>query len=212
MRLADGVLVRWWGELARLVDAAGTLPRDVDVFVAEIPPFRRRSPMDAPTWSSSRRPARADELAAVRDRARRSRTAGDDRRARRSTIAGRVRFEPPERAAEALGRARVIVDASSGNDPARRWRSATLGRPLVVSSTSGAAEMLRGAQSYDLWHRRSILAAVANALYRAPPELRAGHYERSAAPARPAGVRRHAHRWFRWSSRRTTGRRCSARR
>jgi len=70
------------------------------------------------------------------------------------TIGGRVRFELPGHAAAALGRARVIVDASR-NDPGAALALAKLGRPLVVSSAGGAAEVLHGAGTYDPWHRRS---------------------------------------------------------
>jgi len=91
------------------------------------------------------------------------------------TIASRVCFETPERAAAALGRARVIVDAS-GDHPGTALALAGLGRPLVVSSVSGAAEVLHGAGTYDPWQRRSILAAVANALGAPAPAVRAPHW------------------------------------
>jgi GT2 family glycosyltransferase len=91
------------------------------------------------------------------------------------TIAGRVRFVLPELAAGALGRASVIVDASR-NAPGTALALAKLGRPLVVSSVSGAIEVVSGAHSYDPWHRRGILAAVANALGAPAPVIRTPHW------------------------------------
>jgi hypothetical protein len=102
------------------------------------------------------------------------------------TIPSRVRFEPPERASAALGRARVIVDASR-NDPGTALALAKLGRPLAVSSCSGAGELLLGAGTYDPWQRRSILSAVANALGAAPPVQRAAHWaDRPREHAQPS--------------------------
>jgi GT2 family glycosyltransferase len=91
------------------------------------------------------------------------------------TIAGRVAFVPPGQAAGVLGRARVIVDASR-NGPAGALALARLGRPLVVSSCSGAREVLQGTNVYDPWNRRSILAAVADALGAAAPTVRTPHW------------------------------------
>jgi GT2 family glycosyltransferase len=101
------------------------------------------------------------------------------------TIPTRVRFVPPSETAAALGRARVIVDAS-GNDTGAALALARLGRPLVVSALSGATEIVRGARSYDPWNRRSILTGVVNGFTADLPVMRKGHYEdRPAQRLRP---------------------------
>jgi hypothetical protein len=175
MRLADSVIVRSWNEHARLLDIAGTVPVDVEVVLdacVTIPAGVAGERTDVVVYAPL---DRADELAhfvtALGDLEVPVTMIARDL----PTIASRVRFEPPERAAAALGRARVIVDASR-NDPGVALALAQLGRPLVVSSCGGAGELLLGAGTYDPWQRRSILAAVANALGAAPPVVRAAHW------------------------------------
>jgi GT2 family glycosyltransferase len=173
VRLADSVIVRSWAEHARLVAAIGSIRRDVDVVVNEDRSVRAfaATPTDVVVYAPQ---ARSDELApfvtALADLALPVTIVARDR----PTIAGPIRFEPPERAAEVLGRARVIVDATS-NDPGTSLALARLGRPLAVSSASGAAELLRGARSYDIWDRRSILTAAVNGLGANAPVVSAGH-------------------------------------
>ena len=175
MRLADAVIVRSWSEYGRLVDAVGAVPRDVEIVINDdpaIPAAVAGERTDVVVYAPL---DRADELGhfvtALGDLEVPVTMIARDA----PTIAGRVRFEPPDRAAEALGRARVIVDASR-NDPGAALALAKLGRPLVVSSTGGATEVLHGAGTYDPWQRRSILAAVANALAAPPPTVRAAHW------------------------------------
>lgn len=186
-RLADSIVVRSWTEFGRLVDAAGSVRRDVDIVVnpdpdvpASVDDERTDVVVYAPRW-------RADELAPFK-------TALGDLQVPvtivaldRPTIAGRVRYEPPERAAIALGRARVIVDAEA-DDPGVALALARLGRPLVVSAAGGASEILQGVYPYDLWDRRRILAATVNALAGAPPEIRAGRYDEFARTCTHAGA------------------------
>jgi GT2 family glycosyltransferase len=172
MRLADAVVVRSWKEHARLADAVGAVPHDVEIVVESdpgIPPSVAGERTDVVVYAPL---DRADELGgfvtALGDMEVPVTVIARDA----PTIASRVRFELPERAADVLGRARVIVDASR-NDPGTALALAKLGRPLVVSSAGGANELVFGAGVYDPWHRRSILSAVANALGAAPPVLRA---------------------------------------
>ena len=171
MRLADSIVVRSWTEHARLCAAIGDLPRTVDVVMGEEPLLSRVGgrQTDVVVYAPQHR---ADELApfvtALADfQLPVTIVAADE-----PTIAGGIRFELPHRANAALARARVIVDAS-GNNPGVALALASMGRPLAVSATGGAAELLRGALSYEIWNRRSILAAVANALGAAPPMFRA---------------------------------------
>jgi len=184
--LADALIVRSWGERERLIEAVGSVRRDFEVVVNEVPAIlvaadceRTDVVVYAPLCS-------ADELAPFV-------TALSDLELPVTIVArpnpvipGRIRFEPPERAAAALGRARVIVDGTA-NDPGVALALAKLGRPLVVSSVSGAAEILRGVATYDLWNRRSILQAVGDGLCSAPPEIREErHATRPRLRAQPA--------------------------
>jgi GT2 family glycosyltransferase len=173
IRLSDAVLVRSGSERARLLDTIGSVERDVEIVVDEdltVPAGAAGEPTDVVVFAPLER---ADGLAAfvtaLYDLELPVTVVARDA----PTIAGRVRFELPERAAVALGRARVIVDA--GNDPGVALALAKLGRPLVVSAVGGAAEALSGAWTYDIWRRRSILAAVANALGAPPPVRRPGY-------------------------------------
>jgi len=185
LRLADVLIVRSWSEYGRLAGALGAVPRDVEIAIGvdpAIPAAVADERNDVVVYAPL---DRADELGhfvtALGDLEVPVTMIARDA----PTIAGRVRFEPPERAAAALGRARVIVDASR-NDPAAAVALAKLGRPLAVSSTGGAQEVLCGAATYDPWHRRSILAAVANALGSAAPAVRAAQPEyRPREPVAP---------------------------
>lgn len=186
MRLADAVCVASWREHDRLVGALGTLPCEVEVVIAADPAVPRAVAGERSDVVVYAPLDRADELGhfvtALGDLELPVTIVARDA----PTIAGRVRFELPENAAAALGRARVIVDGSR-NAPAAALALAALGRPLAVSSAGGALEVLRGAHAYDPWNRRSILSAVASALGAAPAVLREPHWR--AAPrerARPA--------------------------
>jgi GT2 family glycosyltransferase len=188
MRLADTVIVRSWNEYGRLTGITGTAPCDVEIVIGDdpsIPPVVAAERTDVVVYAPR---DRADELGhfvtALGDLEIPVTIVARDA----PTIAGRVCFEPPERTAAALGRARVIVDAS--DDPRTALALTKLGRPLVVSSCGGASEALFGAGTYDPWLRRSILAAVANALGAAPPVAREAHWagrpRERAQPAFPA--------------------------
>jgi GT2 family glycosyltransferase len=186
VRLADTVIVRSWSEHGRLVDVVGCVRRDVGIVVNEdltVPSVVAGERTDIVVYAPL---YRADELApfaiALGDLEVPVTIVARDR----PTIAGRIRFEPPERAAAALGRARVIIDAN-GNDPGVALALAKLGRPLAVSSVSGATEILRGVRNYDVWNRRSILAAAVNGLSGSPPEIYQGRWEdRPRERVRPA--------------------------
>jgi GT2 family glycosyltransferase len=186
MRLADVVCIGSWREHGRLIDALGSLPCEAEVVIAAdpaIPSTVAGERSDVVVYAPL---DRADELAhfvtALGDLEVPVTMVARDA----PTIPGRVRFEPPANAAAALGRARVIVDGSR-NGPAAALALAALGRPLVVSSAGGAGEVLRGANAYDPWDRRSILRAVANALGAAPPALRERNWsDRPRERARPA--------------------------
>ena len=74
----------------------------------------------------------------------------------------------PERGAEALGRAKVIVDtASHGSETAHAL--AALGVPIVCDVESGASETLDRVRVYDRHRFGSIFEAVIAALGDAPP-------------------------------------------
>jgi len=95
-----------------------------------------------------------------------------------------LRFVPTDDAAAALARARVIVDATSG-DPGVARSLARLGRPLVVNSVDGAAELLENVAVYEPWLRASLLSAVSDALGSGPPRVR-GHQPPDQPASRPA--------------------------
>ncbi len=176
IRLSDSVIVRSWSEHRRLIDLVGRVARDVETVVVpdpEVPAVVSGSPTDVVVYGPR---YRADELAAF------AVALGDFEvpvtivASDEPTIAGRIRFVRPEGAAEALGRARAIIDAN-GNDPGTALALAKLGRPLAVASDGGAFEILRGVRSYDLWNRRSILAAAANGLSSEAPLAMTGRWE-----------------------------------
>jgi hypothetical protein len=174
-RLADTVVCRSWGEVGRLVEAVQAVRRDVDIVVNEDPAVPREvagEPTDVVVYGPN---LRADELAiflvALADLELPLTVIARDA----ATIPGRARFEPPENAAAALGRARLIIDASV-NDPGVGLALAKLGRPLIVSAVSGTAEILRG-RTFDPWERRSILSAVVNGLSAPPPIVREGRWD-----------------------------------
>jgi GT2 family glycosyltransferase len=179
MRLADVVTVGSWNEFGRLIDAFGNVPCEVEIAIAGdsgVP----AALADERTGVVVYAPAdRADELGhfvtALGDYELPVTIVARDT----PTIAGKVSFVTPAHAGSALARARVIVDASR-NGPAGALALARLGRPLAVSSCSGAREVLHGANVYDPWSRRSILAAVADALGAAPPTVRAPHWANQA--------------------------------
>jgi hypothetical protein len=181
IRLADSAVVRSWAEFVRLTGALYSVRRAVDIVVNEdpdVPETVSGAPTDAVVYAPRRR---ADELAifvaALGDLEVPVTIVARDQ----PTIPTRVRFVPPSEAAAALGRARVIVDAG-GNDPGTALALAKLGRPLVLCSLSGAAEILRDARNYDLWNRRSILTAVVNGFAADLPTMRNGHYEDRPTP------------------------------
>jgi GT2 family glycosyltransferase len=171
MRMSDGVVVRSWAEQARLLALLGTIPRQIEIAPGadpSVPAVVAGEPSDVVVYAPNER---GDELAglivAFADLAVPvtfvARTA--------PRIATNARFVEPAQAADALGRARVIVD-TNGDDPSTAIALAKLGRPLVVTGGSGAAEVLRDVAVYDRWNRRSTLAAVANALGGPAPQLR----------------------------------------
>ncbi len=171
MRLSDAIVVRSWAEKYRLAQIVELPMRDIEIFIevdSTVPRPQDSPPTDIVVYAPRNR---ADELApfvtALIDLAVPVTVIALDR----PKIPGPVRFEPLERAAAALGRARVIVDAN-GDDPCTALALAKLGRPLVVSSSGDASEFLRGSQSYRVWDRRSILAAVVTALSAPPPTIR----------------------------------------
>jgi GT2 family glycosyltransferase len=177
MRLSDAIVVRSWAEKYRLAQIVDLPMRDVEIFIqvdSTVPRPQDSTATDIVVYAPRNR---ADELApfvtALTDLALPVTIVALDQ----PKIEGSVRFEPPERAAAALGRARVIVDANE-DDPGTALALARLGRPLVVSSSGGASEFLRGSQSYHVWDRRSILAAVVTALSAPPPTIRGGPWAR----------------------------------
>ena len=179
MRLADVVTVGSWNEHGRLTDAFGSVLCEVEIVIpagAAIPATGAGERSDVVVYAPA---DRADELGhfvtALGDYEIPVTIVARDA----PTIASRVTFVTPREAAGALGRARVILDASR-NGPAAALALAALGRPLVVSSCSGAREVLQGAHVYDPWNRRSILAATANALGAPAPMVRAPHWTNGA--------------------------------
>ncbi len=186
MRLADVVAVRSWSEHGRLTEVAGRVPCEVEIVIEEEPAPASDVACEATDVVVYGPLERGNELGhfvtALGDLELPVTMIARDA----PTIASRVRFEPPERAAAALARARVIVDASS-DGPAAALALAKLGRPLVVSSVGGAAEVLHGTATYEPWQRRSILAAVANALGAPAATRRAAHWSnRPRERAQPA--------------------------
>jgi GT2 family glycosyltransferase len=163
IRLSDGIIVQSMAEYGRLRAMLGPIPRSADIVInldPDVPSTIAGAPTDIVVYAPW---DRGNELAtfivALADVELPVTFVALDA----PTIPGRARFVPPEEAAEALGRARVIVDASR-NDPGAALALAKLGRPLVISSRNGASEALRNVGTYEYWERRSILAAVLNAL------------------------------------------------
>lgn len=172
MRLAHGIIVRSWAELERLRFAFGTLPREVEVVVAPetiFVPDDDEPRTDAVVWGPfERAETLAPFVVALQDVQLPVTVVAADG----PPAIDAVRFVRPSAGIAALRRARVIVDAT-GNDPAVAVALAALGRPLCVASDSGATELVAGALGYTYWNRRSILAAVSDALAAAAPRLRA---------------------------------------
>jgi hypothetical protein len=180
MRLSDLIVVRSQSAHARLRRIFGALPRDVEVVVDEYQLFPMPSGgprTDVVVYAPH---FRADELGVFA-------TALADinvpvtiiARDRPTIPSGAIRFVAPELAAGAIADARVIVEADA-DDPGAALALARLGCPLAVCSRSGAAEILRGAFVYEAWNRRSVLAAVQNALAGQPPSVRTGCFDLGA--------------------------------
>ena len=136
VRLADSIVVRSWCEYRRMIDAVGGgKRRDFDIVVnadPDIPATVAAERTDVVVYAPH---YRADELAlfvtALGDLEVPVTIVARDP----PSIAGRVRFDAPAAAAEALGRARVIVDADS-NDP---------GVALALASSAGRWSFRRSA-------------------------------------------------------------------
>ncbi len=172
IRLSDALIVRSIAERQRIAAALGAIPRETDVVVnaLELPAIVPGEPTDIVIYAPHHR---GDELGAFV-------TALIDLPLPITVVArdaprlpSPLRFVPPDEAAAALARARVIVDATS-NDPGYALALARLGRPMAVSSVDGAAEVLCNVTTFEPWLRPSILAAVAGALAAGPPQLRDG--------------------------------------
>ena len=188
IRLSDRVIARSWREAARIGEALGTMPREADVVIPPdpgVPPpvAFEAAPSDVLIYAPhDDGDALAVFLTALGDLdvpvTLVARTA--------PRIPGRIRFEPVARAAAALARARVIVDAST-NDPGVALALARHGKPLAVASCGGAAECLLGVTTYEPWSRRSLLCAVADAFALGAPRERVRHWSEAPQPlAAPA--------------------------
>jgi GT2 family glycosyltransferase len=191
VRLADVLIVRSIAERERITAALGALPRETEVVVNDVAlpssdgehapagivvyaPFEQGNMLAPYVTALTDLPLPVTIVA--RDAAR---------------IDGPVRFVTPDRAGAALANARVIVDATS-DDPGVGRMLALMGRPLAVSATSGATEIVRNVSTFAPWDRASILSAIGDALGAGPPELRAAQPP-SAPPLRPAIDRIGAH-------------------
>jgi GT2 family glycosyltransferase len=170
IRLADVLVVRSIAERQRIEAALGPIPRETDVVVNDVPlpPVEPAAATDVVVFAPN---ARGDDLGIFV-------TALADLPLPVTIVAqtparlpSTVRFVGPNDAGAALARARVIVDASSG-DPGIARSLARFGRPLVVASSDGAGEVLRNVATYEPWSRPSLLAAVAGALGADAPALR----------------------------------------
>jgi GT2 family glycosyltransferase len=190
IRLADVLLVRSIAERQRIEAALGPLPRETDVVVNDValPPIDPAEPTDVVVYAPFHT---GDELGIYV-------TALGDLPVPVTIVAqtpprlpSALRFVGADEAGAALGRARVIVDATS-DDPGIARSLAQLGRPLVVTSTDGAGELVRNVTTYEPWSRPSLLAAVAGALGGAAPIVRETQPPDRPAP-RPAIDRVGAH-------------------
>jgi GT2 family glycosyltransferase len=184
VRLADALIVRSIAERERIEAALGPLPRETDVVVGATPAPHAGAPAEPTDIVIFAPHERGDALApyltaaidvplpvtvVARDAAR---------------LPSAVRFVPPGEAGAALARARVIVDASGDGDPGVARMLTSFGRPLAVSSTGGAPELLLDVVAFQPWDRASILAAIGDAFAAPAPRLRA--QQPPAAPvARP---------------------------
>jgi len=180
VQLAHGLVVRSWIELDRLRTALGILPRNVERTLAPVALALEHDDVartDVVVWAPyDSAESLAPFVIALQDLALPLTIVTADGAA---GVEGE-HFVPAVGGSDVLRRARVIVDAS-GNDPAVAVALASLGRPLCVASDSGAGEFLDGAPTYAYWERRSILAAVADALGAEGPRPR----ETLVRPLRP---------------------------
>lgn len=186
LRLAHGIVVRSWAEHSRLRDALGVVPREAEVIVAAdplVPVVTPHTASDVVVWAPEETASALGAFAtALQDLALPVTVVAADTS---MNDAGAIRFVTAKDGASALGRARVVVDATR-NDPGVACALARLGRPLVVSADGGAAEALSGALTYEPWSRRSILAACADALGALPTQLRPRPEPRLPLPPEPA--------------------------
>ncbi len=179
IRLSDALIVRSIAERGRIAAALGAIPRETDVVVHEavLPAIEPGAPTDIVVYAPQHH---GDELGvfitALGDLPLPITVIARDA----PRLASPLRFVTPEHTAAVLGRARVIVDATS-NDPGHALALAKLGRPMAVSSVDGAAEFLRNVTIFEPWLRQSILAAVGGALAGGPPAVR-----ENRPPAEPA--------------------------
>ena len=185
--LAHGIVVRSWAEAERLRSVFGTLPRGIELVLApetiNVPDdYLPRT--DVVVWGPyETAESLAPFVTALQDvQLPLTIVAADG-----AAIIDRLRIVLPHDGPAALRRARAIVDAT-GNDPAIAVALAALGRPLCVASDSGATEVLTGVQSYTYWNRRTILAAVADALAAEAPRLRAALPDRPRLELPPLGT------------------------
>jgi len=168
--LSDGTVARSWTEAYAQRDTFGTRPTPVRLLTpldAAVPLFARNRRASVVVWAPHAHvrdiavimlglqeihlPAFAICREGVLDRLR-------------GTVAD------PSQARALLGEAAVIVDANV-TDPGSALALARSGTPLVVASTSGAAEFLANVSEYDPWDRRSVATAVLAALANEAPSL-----------------------------------------
>jgi GT2 family glycosyltransferase len=173
-------VVRSSAERERIAAALGTLPRETDVVVSDVAIPRTTAhapPADVVVYAPHEHgDALAPYVSALIDLPLPLTIVARDA----ARIPSSVRFVAPEAAGDALVRARVIVDAS--DDPGAARMLASFERPLAVSATSGATDVVQSVATFAPWDRASILAAVADALGAAPAQVRATQPLR--APAR----------------------------
>ena len=185
--LADRLLVRSWTEWRRIVFEMGLVLSNVEVVelpdvAVPVPNGVREPDGRVVVWAPDiPLPKLSIVVMALLELHRRvSYVCGD------GSIPGiEVERVDVAQAGEALSRASVVV-AADNDDPAPAMALARFGTPLCASTTSGAREYLSGVHAFRPWNRKSILAAVLEALGSVQAEER----ERALGPAAraPAAV------------------------
>jgi hypothetical protein len=173
LRLADGLIVRSWAEQARLRTVFEWLPRRT---LVDVRPHSIPVPVAAPmrdrvvVWMPDASIERALLLAFALDELHYETLVVCDAAVNFTGL--RAQFAGRAQGAEALGRAFALVDGDL-DDPGASLALASLGLPLTVPATTGAAQWTDNVTVYDPTLRRTLPLAVQDAIGLGPAGLAA---------------------------------------